>query len=188
MLESRWVCLQWRVSGGGEQDVWESTPEFAAWHHPGVREQYGGTTYSRSSCYDADRPCGAACWGFFLCQACAVTPPFSCPRCSASGRGCAEARISPVTSLSWLTFFAYIWYFTASVWTGYQTTWSVLNNVNSCRHIWLIERVRKAGNPPILLWDVAEEIQCSPVSEANLSLIQDDQEHIKAGPYLFIHF
>lgn len=78
---------------------------------------------------------------FFLCQACAVTPPFSCPRCSASGRGCVEARISPVTSLSWLTFFAYIWYFTASVWTGYQTTWSVLNNVNSCRHIWLIERV-----------------------------------------------
>lgn len=77
--------------------------------------------------------------GFFFMSGMCGDAAFFCPRCSASGRGCVEDRISPVTSLSWLPFFAYIWCFTASVWTGYQTTWSVLNNVNSCRHIWLIE-------------------------------------------------
>lgn len=91
-----WVCLQWRVSCGREPDVSESTPEFAAWHHPGVWEQYGGTTCSPMNCSDA-KQLPAAFYCFSMNNVWWLTT-LCCRRCWASGRGCAEARVSPVTS------------------------------------------------------------------------------------------
>lgn len=91
-LTSAWICmcLQGWVSCGGEQDIWGSTPEFAPRHHPGIWEQCGGMKFIlQLFSHLSDSSC--------VYNHCIVLLCFH-PRCWGSGRGCTEARISPVTS------------------------------------------------------------------------------------------
>lgn len=126
----------WRVSCGGEQDVWESTPEFAAWHHPGIGEQYGDV-----------EGVDVAAW---------------------------RPEFLQWPLLNWVSFFAYMWYFTASVWMGCQAAWGLLNNVNGeiAAGTYLLNEIKEWVNLPTPGWDCKKGKSTPACTEASLSRIR----------------